>query len=145
MNITPPPSPPRLQSPPHEDDDMPDLEDISEEEEAEEAEAEAPRTPENQRITSSAEPPDAPLRLRLRLRRPPPNITDLETPMLVLSADERMEPCAGFLLLLGGLTVIAYAASAAVVYMGSFWFVCLSVCLSNQKNQQKFFVSFLIF
>jgi len=95
---------------------MPDLEDISEEEEAEEA----PRTPENQRITSSAEPPDAPLRLRLRLRRPPPDITDLEPAMLVLSADERMEPCAGFLLLLGGLTLIAYGAAAAAVYMGSF-------------------------
>ena len=94
---------------------MPDLE----EEAAEEAEAEeAPRTPENQRITSSAEPPDAPL--RLRLRRPPPDITDLEPAMLVLRADERMEPCAGFLLLLGGLTVIAYAAAAAAVYMGSF-------------------------
>ncbi len=94
---------------------MPDLEDISEEE----AEAEeAPRTPENQRITSSAEPPDAPL--RLRLRRPPPDITDLEPAMLVLSADERMEPCAGFLLLLGGLTLIAYGAAAAAVYMGSF-------------------------
>ena len=124
MNITPPPSPPRLQSPPHEeDDDMPDLEDISEEEEAAEAEEaeeaeDAPRTPENQRITSSAEPPDAPL--RLRLRRPPPDITDLEPAMLVLSADERMEPCAGFLLLLGGLTVIAYGAAAAAVYMGSF-------------------------
>jgi len=93
---------------------MPDLEDISEEEEAEEA----PRTPENQRITSSAEPPDAPL--HLRLRRPPPDITDLEPAMLVLSADERMEPCAGFLLLLGGLTLIAYGAAAAAVYMGSF-------------------------
>ena len=99
---------------------MPDLEDISEEEEAEAEEA--PRTPENQRITSSAEPPDAPLRLHLhlRLRRPPPDITDLEPAMLVLSADERMEPCAGFLLLLGGLTLIAYGAAAAAVYMGSF-------------------------
>jgi len=120
MNITPPPSPPRLQSPPHEeDDDMPDLE----EEAAEEAEAEeAPRTPENQRITSSAEPPDAPLRLRrpILLCASVENLDDLETHMLVLSADERMEPCAGFLLLLGGLTVIAYGAAAAAVYMGSF-------------------------